>query len=70
MFNRVAKFFDYIDVLALSSVVGNEHFREYRVMYYNLWKSTHCAKNKISTPSGVLIRYVEKPIGLNATAMR
>lgn len=27
-------------------------------------------KNKISTPSGVLIRYVEKPIGLNATAMR
>ena len=21
---------------------GIEHFREYTVMYYNLWKSTHC----------------------------
>ena len=20
-----------------------EHFKAYRVMYYNLWKSTHCA---------------------------
>ena len=43
MFKRAAKSFDYTDVLALSSVVSIEHFREYRVMYYNLWKSTHCA---------------------------
>ena len=43
MFKRAAKSFDYTDVLALSSVVNIEHFREYRVMYYNLWKSTHCA---------------------------
>ena len=43
MFKRAAKSFDYTDVLALSSVVSIEHFRDYRVMYYNLWKSTHCA---------------------------
>ena len=43
MFNRAVKSFDYTDVLALSSVVSIEHFREYRVMYYNYWKSTHCA---------------------------
>ena len=43
MFKRAAKSFDYTDVLALSSVVSIEHFREYRVMYYNLWKNTHCA---------------------------
>ena len=43
MFKRAAKSFDYTDVLALSSVVSIEHFREYRTMYYNLWKSTHCA---------------------------
>ena len=43
MFKRAAKSFDYTDVLALSSVVSIEHFREYRIMYYNLWKSTHCA---------------------------
>ena len=43
MFKRAAKSFDYTDVLSLSSVVSIEHFREYRVMYYNLWKSTHCA---------------------------
>ena len=43
MFKRAAKSFDYTDVLALSSVVSIEHFREYRLMYYNLWKSTHCA---------------------------
>ena len=43
MFKRAAKSFDYTDVLALSSVVSIEHFREYRTMYYSLWKSTHCA---------------------------
>ena len=43
MFKRAAKSFDYTDVLSLSSVVSIEHFREYRVMYYNLWKTTHCA---------------------------
>ena len=43
MFKRAAKSFDYTDVLALSSVVSIEHFREYRTMYYNHWKSTHCA---------------------------
>ena len=43
MFKRAAKSFDYTDVLSLSSVVSIEHFREYRVMYYNYWKSTHCA---------------------------
>lgn len=25
-----------------NGIVSIEHFREYRVMYYNLWKSTHC----------------------------
>ena len=43
MFKRAAKSFDYTDVLSLSSVVSIEHFREYRLMYYNFWKSTHCA---------------------------
>ena len=43
MFKRAAKSFDYTDVLALSSVVSIEHFRDYRAMYYNYWKSTHCA---------------------------
>ena len=43
MFKRAAKSFDYTDVLALSSVVNIEHFREYRTMYYQLWKTTHCA---------------------------
>ena len=43
MFKRAAKSFDYTDVLSLSSVVSIEHFREYRVMYYNYWKATHCA---------------------------
>ena len=43
MFKKAVKRFDYTDVLSLSSVVSIEHFREYRVMYYNLWKSTHCA---------------------------
>ena len=43
MFKRAVKSFDYTDVLSLSSVVSIEHFREYRLMYYNLWKSTHCA---------------------------
>ncbi len=43
MFKKACKVFDYTDVLSLSSVVSIEHFREYRMMYYNLWKSTHCA---------------------------
>ena len=43
MFKKAVKSFDYTDVLSLSSVVSIEHFRQYRVMYYNLWKSTHCA---------------------------
>lgn len=43
MFKKACKVFDYTDVLSLSSVVSIEHFREYRVMYYNLWKSTHRA---------------------------
>lgn len=43
MFCKAVKKFDYTDVLALSSVVSIEHFREYRLMYYNYWKSTHCA---------------------------
>ena len=43
MFKRAAKTFDYADVLSLSSVVSIEHFREYRLMYYNLWKERHCA---------------------------
>ena len=43
MFKKAVKSFDYTDVLALSSVVSIEHFREYRRMYYNLWKERHCA---------------------------
>ncbi len=44
MFKKAVKSFDYTDVLSLSSVVNIEHFREYRVMYYNLWKAKHaCA---------------------------
>ena len=43
MFNRAAKSFDYTDVLSMSSVVSIDHFREYRIMYYNYWKTTHCA---------------------------
>ncbi|MBR5084143.1 MAG: IS1595 family transposase [Prevotella sp.] len=43
MFLKACKTFDYTDVLSLSSVVSIEHFREYRIMYYNYWKSTHCA---------------------------
>lgn len=43
MFSKAVKTFDYTDVLSLSSVVSIEHFREYRIMYYNLWKAQHCA---------------------------
>lgn len=43
MFKKAVKSFDYTDVLSLSSVVSIEHFREYRVMYYNLWRERHCA---------------------------
>ena len=44
MFKKAVKSFDYTDVLALSSVVSIKHFKEYRVMYYNLWKAKHaCA---------------------------
>lgn len=43
MFRKACKVFDYTDVLSLSSVVSIEHFREYRLMYYNLWKERHCA---------------------------
>ena len=43
MFKKACKVFDYTDVLSLSSIVSIERFCEYRIMYYNLWKSTHCA---------------------------
>lgn len=43
MFKKAAKSFDYTDVLSLSSVVSIQHFREYRIMYYNLWRERHCA---------------------------
>ena len=43
MFMKAVKRFDYTEVLSLSSVVSIAHFREYRTMYYNHWKSTHCA---------------------------
>jgi transposase-like protein len=44
MFKKAVKSFDYTDVLSLSSVVSIKHFKEYRVMYYNLWKAKHaCA---------------------------
>ena len=43
MFKKACKVFDYTDVLSLSSIVIIECFCEYRIMYYNLWKSTHCA---------------------------
>lgn len=41
MFRKAVKSFDYTDVLSLSSVVSIEHFREYRLMYYEYWKRTH-----------------------------
>jgi len=43
MFSRAAGVFDYTDVLSLSSVVSIAHFREYRLMCYQLWKARHCA---------------------------
>ncbi len=43
MFKKACKSFDYTDVLSLSSVVSIKYFKEYRVMYYNYWKATHCA---------------------------
>ena len=43
MLNKAVKSFDYTDVLSLSTVVDIEHFREYRVKYYEIWRIRHCA---------------------------